>query len=173
MQTTSSLFLTGFMGAGKSTIGKRWATYLKVPFFDLDTEIEAYLGCSIRDYFFTYGEGAFRKVETLLLQEIIGREQAVVATGGGIVVSEENRHFLKQQPSVVYLATPFSVCYERILHDKNRPVAKEKTKEQLVALYEQRLPLYKETAQYEINPTLYLQEELVKYVETFKPFSHG
>ena len=98
----ASILLIGFMGAGKTTIGKGLAQRLQKEYVDLDTKIEEHIQLSIAEYFHYYGEKSFRKVESDILRKL-SNEDKIIATGGGIVQSAENRRFLKTQPIVLYL----------------------------------------------------------------------
>lgn len=90
----ASILLIGFMGAGKTTIGKGLAQRLQKEYVDLDTKIEEHIQLSIAEYFHYYGEKSFRKVESDILRKL-SNEDKIIATGGGIVQSAENRQFFK------------------------------------------------------------------------------
>ena len=143
----TAILLIGFMGAGKSTVGRQLAADLDLPFVDLDTAIEAEIQMSIADYFATQGEASFRQIESRLLQEIVAQE-AVVACGGGIILQTQNHQLLKRQPNVVYLQTNPDQLYQRISQDNQnqRPLADEKTAAEVTAILQPRLPLYQEAA---------------------------
>ena len=100
----SHLFLTGFMGAGKTTVGRAVAARLGRPFLDLDAEIEARNGASVGDLFSQRGEEGFRQAEHEALASLDGTPDAVVATGGGSVLRDDNRVLLRRLGTVVYLA---------------------------------------------------------------------
>ena len=89
----TSLVLIGFMGAGKTTISKKLAARLDQPVIDMDDYLVQQLGCSIEQYFATFGEAAFRDHETALLKTIL-QKKAVIATGGGVVLQKENQELL-------------------------------------------------------------------------------
>lgn len=143
----NAILLIGFMGAGKSTVGRQLAADLDLPFLDLDTAIEAEIQMSIADYFATQGEASFRQIESCILQEIVAQE-AVVACGGGIILQPQNHQLLKRQPNVVYLQTNPDQLYQRISQDtqNQRPLADEKTAAEVTAILQPRLPLYQEAA---------------------------
>src|SRR5690349_7296687 len=103
MDRDSIIFLEGPMGAGKSTVGRSLATLLGREFTDSDHEIEQRTGASIPLIFEVEGEEGFRKRETMVLGEISGGKNLVIATGGGIVLAEENRRMLRERGIVVYL----------------------------------------------------------------------
>ncbi|HLQ40732.1 MAG TPA: shikimate kinase [Tetragenococcus sp.] len=152
MQT--SLLLIGFMGAGKSTIGKLLAQQLKTDHFDLDQLIVDNIAMDIASYFEKYGEEAFRQVETKILQKT-SQLSGIISTGGGIVSKAENRQFLKEQQNVVYLKTNFTELKRRIYQDKTtiRPLAQEKNTEELARLYFSRSGFYQECASITIDTT--------------------
>ena len=124
----ASILLIGFMGAGKTTIGKGLAQCLQKEYVDLDTKIEEHIQLSIAEYFHYYGEKSFRKVESDILRKL-SNEDKIIATGGGIVQSAENRRFLKTQPIVLYLEAEADCLVDRIQQDETsiRPLALGKT----------------------------------------------
>lgn len=145
------LILTGFMGAGKTTIGELLAQKMALPFVDIDKMIEKEQGKSIRAIFDTEGEEAFRKMEQAKLTDL--REtSAVISTGGGIVLNEMNQTLLIQHPApVFYLKTSPKIFLNRLRNDKTRPLLQAKTSEQVIAIFESRTPLYEKTANYVIT----------------------
>ena len=120
--TSSLLSLVGMPGAGKTTIGRRLARELGVPFHDSDHEIERRIGGSIREFFASQGEAAFRDLEHAVITDLAREATGVLATGGGTVLREANRAALRGAGTVVYLhATPQSL-HERLRHDLSRPL---------------------------------------------------
>ncbi|MEG3033518.1 MAG: shikimate kinase, partial [Enterococcus sp.] len=111
-----SILLIGFMGAGKSTIGNTLAKKLGYPLIDLDDLITEKIGMPINAYFNQHGEAAFRQVETAVLKDNLTTD-AIVATGGGIVVNELNRNLLKSHPQVIYLQADSETLIRRIKND--------------------------------------------------------
>ena len=105
--------LLGFMGAGKTTIGR----LLDPNFHDLDELIVEEIGMPIADFFACEGEAAFRQIETSMLERLLGDEVDVISTGGGIVVNPRNRELLKKNPYNIYLRVDFDTLYERIKND--------------------------------------------------------
>lgn len=135
------------MGAGKSTIGRMLAGKLGLPFKDSDREIEDRSGANIAWIFDVEGEEGFRGREESMINEITLLPQVVMATGGGVVMRETNRHHLKARGTVVYLDTPVEQQYERTKHDKKRPLLhNDNPKEVLENLFAIRDPLYREIA---------------------------
>ena len=115
--------LIGFMGAGKTTVGKKLSWKLRIPVEDTDKLIEKKAGKSIREIFETEGEAAFRQMETDLLREISHWPyQRILSVGGGTPVREENRDLLKKCGTVVYLRLKPETVYERLKGDDTRPL---------------------------------------------------
>lgn len=135
------------MGAGKSTIGRMLAGKLGLHFIDSDREIEDRSGADIAWIFDVEGEEGFRVREEIMIDEATLLPQVVLATGGGVVLSETNRNHLKNRGTVVYLDTPVEQQYARTRHDKKRPLLYNKNpKEVLQNLFAIRDPLYREIA---------------------------
>jgi len=147
MSKTGNIFLVGLMGAGKTTIGKLLAKRLHKTFIDCDHELEHRTGVKIPLIFELEGEAGFREREVALIQELSQREDVVLATGGGAVLSPENRAALAQNGTVVYLNALVEDLYARTKHDKNRPLLQTADPQaKLDELYRQRDPLYREIA---------------------------
>lgn len=117
-----NLVLIGPMGTGKTTIGRLAASELGWVFVDTDKEIEARCGADIPWIFDVEGEAGFRARETAVLTEMLGREQVVIATGGGVVSQPCNRELLGQAGHIVYLHTSAEQQYERTRQDTRRPL---------------------------------------------------
>lgn len=140
------------MGAGKTTIGRQLAQSLGKQFLDSDHEIEARTGVNIPLIFELEGEPGFREREAAVIDELTGRENVVLATGGGAVLREENRHHLKQRGTVVYLQASVEQLLERTRKDKNRPLLQTADPAaRLAALLQEREPLYLELADLVVN----------------------
>jgi shikimate kinase len=147
MNPASNLFLTGPMGAGKTTVGRRLAEMLGLQFFDLDQEIEMRSGATIGLIFELEGEAGFRKRETDLINEFSALHNVVLSTGGGAVLAAENRERLRSRGFVVYLETTVEQQLKRLAHDRKRPLlAAPDRRERLLAMAAEREPLYRETA---------------------------
>lgn len=149
--------LTGFMGAGKTTVGRALATLLDWSFFDLDYEIELRQKLLVRELFQLHGEAGFREIETGTLRCVLQQASGptVIALGGGTFVRQENAELLRQRGAqVIYLETAIDELQERCrVADQNspenpRPLAA--THEGFHALYAQRLPYYR-TAELTVN----------------------
>lgn len=144
---TESIYLIGFMGAGKTTVGKLLAKKLNYEFVDLDQKIEDQSEKSIPEIFSEEGEDTFRRMETQVLLRSQNR-QWVIATGGGIVLREENRIFLKNQKNVFFLDKKMDDLLRHLQEDQQtiRPLIVEKNQLEIAELYEFRRPLYEESA---------------------------
>lgn len=143
----SSIVLVGPMGAGKSTIGKVLAGLLHVPFFDSDRVIEERTGADIPWIFDMEGEEGFRLRESAVLADLLRQSSCVIATGGGIVMREDNRQLLKENGSVVYLTASTEQLVERTYKDKKRPLLQVDDPESKIReLIQLRDPLYREVS---------------------------
>jgi shikimate kinase len=142
-----NIVLVGPMGAGKSTVGRGLAALLKRPFYDSDQEIEKRTGVDIPTIFEFEGEEGFRHRETEMLRELLGLENIVLATGGGIVMRPENRELLKQH-CVLYLCVPVAEQHRRTRKSRRRPLlnASSDPRQRLEDLFRVRDPLYREVA---------------------------
>ncbi|MBI2059406.1 MAG: shikimate kinase [Nitrospirae bacterium] len=140
----SNVIFTGFMGAGKTTVGGIVAARLGRAFHDVDVLIEKDSGMSINDIFDRRGEAFFRDEETRMLTRLESAEQAVMATGGGIVLREENWAIMRRMGKVVSLLASADVLYERVKDLAHRPLLKVvHPKDELVRLLGLRAPLYR------------------------------
>lgn len=147
MSGTANVFLIGPMGAGKSTIGRHLAELLHKEFLDSDHEIERRTGASVPLIFEIEGEAGFRRREAAVLDELTGRANVVLATGGGAVLAEENRRILQARGTVVYLQAPLDTLLARTHRDKNRPLLQDGDRRaKLEEILRVREPLYRATA---------------------------
>ncbi|MGN0690774.1 MAG: shikimate kinase [Oscillospiraceae bacterium] len=145
-----TVFLCGFMGCGKSTVGKELAALMGKPFTDMDSYIEKKAGMSIPEIFAEKGEKAFRTMETSAVKELAASDE-VVACGGGAMLKSENAEAAAAGGVVVYLDADFETCYSRISGDKNRPIVMANTKESLEGIYNDRKALYTANSQISIK----------------------
>lgn len=139
------IYLIGFMGSGKSAIGRRLSFLLKIPYYDMDQEIVKRVGMSIPDIFKEYGEPFFREQERAFLTTFRD-EWCIVSTGGGVAVDALNRRLMRQTGLVLFLDATFPDIWKRIHKDVNRPIVQASTKEELVSLYTYRKRFYKSVA---------------------------
>lgn len=138
-----SLVLVGLMGAGKSTIGKRVATMLGLPFHDADYEIEQAARMTIADLFEAYGEPAFRDLERRVILRLLKDGPMVLATGGGAYMNEETRKAIAEKGISVWLHAELDILMERVSHRQNRPLLKRPDPRAFMeALMAERYPIY-------------------------------
>ncbi|MEO7241928.1 MAG: shikimate kinase [Variovorax sp.] len=143
----AKIAFVGLPGAGKSSIGRRLAGRLGLPFGDLDEAIEARLGCSVREYFERDGEPAFRDLEARTLVQLAASTELVLATGGGAVLRADNRTLLRDHFHVIYLRASPEDLMRRLRHDIKRPLLQVADPlERLRELHGQRDALYAKTA---------------------------
>lgn len=156
------LVLTGFMGAGKSTIGRVLASRLDWSFLDLDAHLEQRTGATIPQLFERHGEARFRRLESTALASALGQSNTVLALGGGTPEGLTNRLLLEQTPATftVFLDAPFPTLFDRcMMQDIARPVLEDPEAAQLRFLI--RHPLYTRLAQLTIDTSAITAEETV------------
>ena len=142
-----NIFLVGLMGSGKTSVGKVLARLLEKHFIDSDHEIERVTGVRIPVIFEIEGEAGFRAREHRMIANLIARQNILLATGGGAVLSIENRDLLRANGTVVYLRAPVKSLLKRTQRDRNRPLLQvPDPAAKLTELFEQRDPLYREIA---------------------------
>ena len=155
-------FLIGFMGSGKTTIAK----LLAEDFIDMDDVIVKRIGMPISTFFAEVGEDAFREIESQVLEEL-SQNEGVIATGGGIVMSEDNRRILgNADAEIIYLKSDFDTLYQRISADTTnvRPLFIDKSREELQEIFETRAPLYEAIATQIITISGRTPEENIKEI---------
>jgi shikimate kinase len=137
------VYLTGFMGSGKTAVGRELAERLGAPFVDLDEEIERRAGMTVREIFEQLGEPAFRGLEQEALRATGELPDVVVATGGGTVTFEANARWIRSNGVSVWLNPAFATIVARIggLGKRDRPLFRDEV--QALALYRERLPAYR------------------------------
>jgi shikimate kinase len=121
---TRSVVLVGMMGAGKSTIGRRLASRLRLPFLDADTEIEAAAGMSIPDIFESHGEPHFRDGEARVIARLLDNGPVVLATGGGAFLREETRNRISDKAVSIWLKAEADIILRRVKRRADRPLLK-------------------------------------------------
>jgi shikimate kinase len=167
-----NIFIVGPMGSGKTTVGKIVANELFLDFHDTDAKIEESTGVTIDWIFDIEGESGFRKRETSILKEVVALNSIVLATGGGIIIAEENRELLASRGTVFYLHTPLNTQIERTAKDKDRPLLKDKDPEKvLLDLQKTRQAMYEEVADHIIDTEnksgSEVANEIVKLVKNY------
>ena len=143
----ANVILIGPMGAGKTTIGRHLARRLNLEFFDSDREIEQSAGVDISTIFEFEGEEGFRRREHRALEKLLARTGIVLATGGGAILSQENRRLLSSNGEIVYLRTSVDEQLRRTCHDRSRPLLQtEDPRRRLIELANERNPIYEDIA---------------------------
>ena len=151
-----NIYLVGMPGAGKSTIGRALAKCLRLAFVDADHVLTDKTGVSIATIFELEGEAGFRQRETALIIELSERTDILVATGGGAILSAENRERLRATGVVVYLRAKLDDLWSRTQHDSKRPLLRAAhPRNVLTSLLEIREPLYTEIADLIVESTGY------------------
>ncbi len=142
------IFLVGLMGAGKTSVGKMLARRLQKEFLDADAEVERATGVKIPVIFEIEGESGFRAREEKMIARLTERPDIVLATGGGAVISAENRKLLRSRGRVIYLRAAPEDLWRRTRRDRNRPLLQTADPlTRLRDLHQQRDPLYREVAE--------------------------
>ena len=137
------IVLVGLMGVGKSTVGRRLAQRLALPFVDADTEIEVAAGMAIADIFETFGEAYFRDGERRVIARLLDGTPKVVATGGGAFINDETRALILETGLAVWLDAPPEILVERVGRRDTRPLLKNRDPAKVLAeLAEVRNPIY-------------------------------
>lgn len=144
------VYLVGFMGSGKSAIGKRLSFATKLPFYDMDSEIERKTGLTIPEIFEKYGEPYFRNLETEFLRSFRD-EFCIIATGGGVPMKRENREIMRKTGLVFYLNAPFRDIWRRVATDSNRPIVQRSSREELRKLFMKRISYYLSCAHFKVE----------------------
>ncbi len=157
--------MIGLMGAGKTTIGRQLAKSLKFPFYDSDKAIEESTGVDIPTIFEFEGEEGFRDREQKMIQKLTQLRGIVLATGGGVILREENRKLLKENGYIVYLQCSVDRILERTRRDTQRPLLRtDNPKERLQQLFEQRRPLYLSCADFKIDTGIHKSKVVVSRI---------
>ncbi len=140
-----SVILVGMMGAGKTSVGRRLATTLGVPFRDADIEIEEAAGCTVNEIFDRLGEPAFREGERKVIARLLGEPPHILATGGGAFMDTETRARIKERAISVWLKADLDLLLERVSRKDTRPLLRNTDRRStLQALLQQREPVYAE-----------------------------
>ena len=137
------IVLVGLMGAGKTSVGRRLAEKLGIPFVDADHEIEAAAGKPIKEIFADHGEAYFREGERRVIQRLIGNGAQVLATGGGAYMNEETRERIQQHGISVWLRASLPILMKRVAKRQDRPLLQADDPEAVMrGLIEKRYPVY-------------------------------
>ena len=147
-----NIYLIGPMGVGKTTIGRQLAKRLGAPFYDSDKVVEEQTGVDIATIFEFEGESGFRRREKKIIEELVGLEGVILATGGGVVLDEHNRTLLVKNGFVVYLSCAVNKLLERTHKDTKRPLLQtDNPRQRIEALLQEREPLYTTCSDLKVN----------------------
>ncbi len=138
-----TLVLVGMMGAGKTSVGRRLASTLGVPFRDADVEIEAAAGCTINEIFERFGEPAFRSGERKVIARLLSDPPHVLAAGGGAFIDAETRERIRERGVSIWLRAPLDLLIQRVLRKDTRPLLRNTdSRATLERLLRDREPIY-------------------------------
>jgi shikimate kinase len=175
---SGNLILVGMMGSGKTTMGKALARHLGKAFVDSDDEITKRTGVTVPHIFDVEGEAGFRQRETAAIRDLVGRDNMVLATGGGAVLAEENRALLERNGIVIYLKASVHDLWQRTRHDRNRPLLQTSDPHaKLTELFQQRDPLYQQISDVVVQSgkqsVSALMLQLVDRIDAYSNSHHG
>ncbi len=139
------VFIIGMPGSGKSSLGRRAANDLGLPYVDTDGRITACAGCPVTDIFALYGQEAFRHAETNVLIQLAGETPAIVSTGGGMILRDENRAIMRANGLILLIDRPLEDIMGDIKLDR-RPLLAEKGLGEVERLYHERIGIYRSMA---------------------------
>jgi shikimate kinase len=160
-----SIVLIGMMGAGKSSVGRCLHRGIGLALFDTDEIVASKFGLSIPEIFSKYGEDRFREVETEALAGLAPAESAIIVTGGGIVLREENVDLIKRLGTVVWLTAEEGTLFERASRRGNRPLLQtESPRKTLSEMLRVREPLYAKAADFRVDTTTLTHEEVADVI---------
>lgn len=153
MNNTKPIVLCGFMGCGKTTVGKIISKRTNLDFIDMDSYIEEKEGCTVKEIFDRHGEDYFRDIEHQSCIELAERKNCIISSGGGSMIFERNVRALEKKALIVYLSVPLDDIKYRLRNDKKRPLLQRPDKDEAMAkLYYAREPLYMAAARFVIRP---------------------
>jgi shikimate kinase len=160
-----AIVLIGFMGAGKSSVGRTLARLTGLVRFDTDEMIGARFRLTVAEIFEKHGEEEFREAETEALRTLTGKQEAIVVTGGGIVLRQENRRLLRELGTVVHLSAEEDTLFARISRRATRPLLRtENPRTTVTELLRSRLAFYREVADVEVDTTLLSHDEVAQRI---------
>lgn len=173
MKIPGSIILIGPMGVGKTTIGRQLAELVEKQFIDADTELEKQTGAEISLIFEIEGESGFRKRESKIIDKLTQIEEAVLATGGGVVLSKRNRELIRSRGLVVYLHADIDTLVKRTRRDKSRPLLQKGDKRStIIGIMEEREPIYRQIADLIVEtddrPPALIAKQIVKGIKALK-----
>lgn len=161
------IVIIGFMGSGKTRVGKRLAQDYDLPFIDVDRVIMKKMNLSISEIFQRFGEPFYRALETLVIKELINdKERKVISLGSGLPVQEQNQKYLKQLGTIVYLKGSLETLKKRLETGSNNPLLEGDDKEEKIKkLLKQRDPIYSKFADIEVVTGVKPFEALIEEIK--------
>ena len=160
-----AIVLIGFMGAGKSSVGRTLSRITGLPRFDTDEMVAVRFGLTIPEIFAAHGEEKFREAETAALRELSGKRQMIVVTGGGIVLRPENVALLQELGTIVYLLADEETLFTRISRRSTRPLLQTPNpRATLTELLAKRLPFYRDAADVEVDTSCLKHDEVARTI---------
>lgn len=167
------IVMVGLMGAGKSSIGRRLAARLKLPFVDADSEIEAAAGCTIAEFFERHGEAAFRDGERRVIARLLDGPRKVLATGGGAFMDEATRDAIADHGVSVWLRADLETLVRRTSRRSDRPLLNDGEPEEILKnLMDTRYPIYEQAdivVESDDGPPEQTVERVILALEAFSP----
>jgi shikimate kinase len=148
----NNIFLIGPMGAGKSSVGRYLAKQLGMDFYDTDEEVEKRTGVDLAWIFDVEGEDGFRKREAAVVVDLAKHSNVILATGGGTIITPENRDILAARGAIIYLEVALEHQHTRVVNDSRRPLLQVKNRDEvLVKLQQEREPHYEALADFKVQ----------------------
>ncbi|MFI3325290.1 MAG: shikimate kinase [Clostridia bacterium] len=165
------ILLCGFMGCGKTSIGKRTAKLLNYKFVDMDIYIENKENLTVKEIFAKKGESYFRDLETKICAELCQFDNIIIASGGGTVMKKENIEVLnKANCKIIFIEVPIKALQERLKRDTRRPLLQRNDRNEFIEnLYNERYPVYKKVCDITFDgaaPTIYLAKKLASLINS-------
>lgn len=160
------IVIIGFMGSGKTRVGKRLSQDLDIPFIDVDKLIVKKLGMSIKEIFDKFGEPYYRAMETMMVKALIEeKEQRIVSLGAGLPMQEQNQKYLKELGTIVYLKGSVGTLKKRLADSRDPQIDGDDRDEKIKRLLKQRDPVYTKFADIEVVTGVKPFEELIQELE--------
>lgn len=148
----NNIILCGFMGCGKSTIGRILSKREELTFVDMDRYIEEREQMTVSEIFEKFGESRFREIETEVCRELSQKDNLVIATGGGTLTFQRNIDILKSTGRIIFIDVSFEQLCDRLRHDTRRPLLQVENRNEVIReLLEKRLPIYRSAASIIVN----------------------